>query len=127
MELQKPNKGGGAVTIYKRGQVPKSVVEALETGGEPDDLEKSKSNASNPGALDSAEKDNGLFSSSSDSDDDGKVEGIAKNDAVFTFQDVNYTIPYQGGERSLLQNVQGFVRPGKLTALMGKSDPCLKA
>ncbi|KAK5123595.1 hypothetical protein LTR85_002633 [Meristemomyces frigidus] len=121
MEIQKPNKGGGAVTIYKRGQVPKSVVRALETGGEPDDLEKSKSNASNSGVVGDAEKDNGGSSGSSGSNDGEKVEGVARNDTIFTFQDVNYTIPYGGGERKLLQNVQGFVRPGKLTALMGAS------
>lgn len=118
MELQKPNKGGGAVTIYKRGQVPKSVVKALETGEESNDLEKSRSDASNSGALNAAEKERG---ESSGSDSDGKIEGVARNDTVFTFQHVHYAIPYQGGERKLLQNIQGFVRPGKLTALMGAS------
>ena len=49
---------------------------------------------------------------------------MAKNETIFTWQNVNYTIPYkggEGGERQLLRDVQGFVRPGKLTALMGAS------
>jgi ABC-type multidrug transport system ATPase subunit len=46
---------------------------------------------------------------------------VAKNETIFTFQNIDYTIPYEGGERTLLDNVQGFVRPGKLTALMGAS------
>lgn len=55
------------------------------------------------------------------SDSDEQTEAVAKNDTVFTWQNVNYTIPYQKGERKLLQDVQGYVRPGKLTALMGAS------
>ncbi|KAK5688745.1 ATP-binding cassette transporter snq2 [Elasticomyces elasticus] len=118
MEIQKPNKGGGAVTIYKRGQVPKSVEQALETGGEPNDLEKSKSASSDPAALADGEKSK---DGSNGSESDDTMNGIAKNDAIFTFQNVEYTIPYEDGERKLLQNVQGMVRPGKLTALMGAS------
>ena len=116
MELQKPNKGGGSVTIYKRGQVPKSVEKALETGGESVDLEKHISNDSRP--FDASEKKK---SDSSGSDSDDTVTGVAKNETVFTWQDVNYTIPVAGGERQLLKGVQGYVRPGKLTALMGAS------
>ncbi|KAL6712243.1 ATP-binding cassette transporter snq2 [Coniothyrium glycines] len=109
MEIQKPNKGGGAVTIYKRGQVPKTVEKEMETNSLPKDEEAGKQSASNEKA-------------SSDSEDSGKaVEGIAKNDTIFTFQNINYTIPYEKGERELLKNVQGYVRPGKLTALMGAS------
>lgn len=58
----------------------------------------------------------------SDSDHaDNKVEGVAKNETIFTWQNVTYTIPYEKGERTLLQDVQGYVKPGKLTALMGAS------
>ncbi|KAG6850300.1 hypothetical protein H0H93_015242 [Arthromyces matolae] len=41
---------------------------------------------------------------------------------VFSWQNINYTVPISGGEqRRLLSNVTGFVAPGKLTALMGES------
>ena len=116
MEMQKPNKGGGSVTIYKRGQVPKSVAKALETGGESNDLEKNISNDGQPMADSEKSKED-----SSGSETDEKVEGVAKNETVFTWQNVNYTIPYQKGERQLLRDVQGYVRPGRLTALMGAS------
>lgn len=115
MELQKPNKGGGAVTIFKRGQIPKSVEKALETGQETNDVEKNKGDDTGAG-LDSEK-----HADSSASDSDGQADKVAKNETVFTWQDVNYTIPYKGGERQLLNNIQGFVRPGKLTALMGAS------
>ncbi|KAH7093281.1 ABC-2 type transporter-domain-containing protein [Paraphoma chrysanthemicola] len=108
MEIQKPNKGGGAVTIYKRGQVPKAVEKEMETKALPSDEENGKTEPL-------SEKE-----SSSDNDEQ-KVEGVAKNETIFTFQNINYTIPYEKGERTLLDGVQGFVRPGQLTALMGAS------
>ncbi|KAI9818834.1 MAG: hypothetical protein M1827_007655 [Pycnora praestabilis] len=107
MEIAKPNAGGGAVTIFKRGQVPKSVEKAMDNGTVPSDEE-------------TGEKSGIEESSGSDSDKDD-IKGVAKNDTVFTYTNVNYTIPYQGGERQLLKDVQGFVRPGRLTALMGAS------
>ena len=114
MEIQKPNKGGGSVTIYKRGQVPSSVAKAMEAGEAPNDLEKNISGDS--GRIDEKSK-----SDSSGSDSDDQVKSVAKNETVFTWQNVNYAIPVKGGERQLLQDVQGFVRPGRLTALMGAS------
>ena len=112
MEVQKPNVGGGAVTIFKRGQAPKSVTRAIEEGGHvPSDEEK--------GSVAGDEK--ALEQGSTSSDSVEAVKGIAKNEVVFTFKQVNYTIPYGKGERKLLSDVQGYVRPGKLTALMGAS------
>jgi ABC-type glutathione transport system ATPase component len=114
MELQKPNKGGGAVTIYKRGQVPKTVEKALEAKAKPEDVEKGRSDSDDAGyAKDELHSDN--------EKKDRTVEGVAKNETIFTWQNVTYTIPYEKGERTLLQDVQGYVKPGKLTALMGAS------
>ena len=110
MELQKPNAGGGAVTIFKRGKAPKSVEKAMQNGSTPLDEEKA------------AAADNGkLEEDSSGSEGEAVVKGVAKNETVFTYQNVNYTIPVDKGERQLLKDVQGYVRPGKLTALMGAS------
>ena len=111
MELQKPNKGGGAVTIYRRGQVPSAVEKAMENTL-PRDEETGEVHAAGAGDL----KDE----PSSHSDDEA-AKGVARNDTIFTWQNVNYAIPYEKGERKLLQDVQGYVKPGKLTALMGAS------
>jgi ATP-binding cassette subfamily G (WHITE) protein 2 (SNQ2) len=109
MEIQKPNKGGGAVTIFKRGKAPSTITKALDQGTHPIDEEK-------------AEKETTIHTSSDeDSDNEKAIGDVAKNDVIFTWTGVNYTIPYEKGQRKLLQDVQGYVRPGKLTALMGAS------
>ncbi|KAJ5550143.1 CDR ABC transporter [Penicillium sp. DV-2018c] len=109
MELQRPNKGGSSVTVFKRGEAPKEVQDELKHASPAADEE-------------SAEKKgiaNVTDGESSGSEE--KVKDIAKNTAIFTWQNVNYTIPYKGGQRQLLQDVQGYVKPGRLTALMGAS------
>jgi len=124
MERMKPNAGGGAITMFKRGQVPKKVEESIETGGRKgnDDEEKLAEKDTNPRKeISSTDTD----TSSKEKEDDGAVKNLAKNETIFTFQDIDYTIPYQGGERKLLQKVQGVVKPGKLTALMGASGALL--
>lgn len=118
MEARKPNSGGAAVTTFKRGQVPKQVAEAIESGGRRG-VDEENLNEKNP-QPDSATSYSD-YDSPDKKNDEEAMRNVAKNDAVFTFQNINYTIPYQGGERKLLQNVQGMVRPGKLTALMGSS------
>ena len=41
---------------------------------------------------------------------------------TFSWEGLNYTVPIGGGaERKLLNDVSGYVVPGKLTALMGES------
>lgn len=105
MELQRPNKGGSAVTVFLRGQAPKDVDEALKNNTSPADEE--------------AQANEGPESTESESEQ--KVEGIAKNTAIFTWQNVSYDIPVKGGQKRLLDDVQGYVMPGRLTALMGAS------
>jgi ATP-binding cassette subfamily G (WHITE) protein 2 (SNQ2) len=118
MEAAKPNAGGGSVTIFKRGQVPKNVEESIETGGRAATDEES--GRTDVGVLtDITSQANRATDSSLQKE--VTMGGVAKNETVFTYQDVNYTIPYEGGERKLLSDVQGYVRPGRLTALMGAS------
>lgn len=113
MERMKPNVGGGAITVFKRGQVPKKVEESIATGGRAKGENKDEeSGQSDPAATAGAERNKS---------DEEVTQEVAKNETVFTFQNINYTIPFEKGERKLLQDVQGYVRPGKLTALMGAS------
>ncbi|KAF9076400.1 ABC transporter [Rhodocollybia butyracea] len=40
---------------------------------------------------------------------------------VFSWKSLNYVVPVAEGQRKLLDDISGFVIPGKLTALMGES------
>lgn len=44
-----------------------------------------------------------------------------KNTAIFTWENLTYTVKTADGDRVLLNNVNGFVKPGTLGALMGSS------
>ncbi|KAI0393318.1 ABC-2 type transporter-domain-containing protein [Xylariaceae sp. FL0594] len=46
---------------------------------------------------------------------------LARNTSVFTWKNLTYTVKTPNGERVLLDNVYGWVRPGMLGALMGSS------
>ncbi|KAK7419585.1 hypothetical protein QQX98_003176 [Neonectria punicea] len=46
---------------------------------------------------------------------------LERSTAVFTWKNLNYTVQTPSGPRVLLENVQGWVQPGTLTALMGSS------
>ncbi|GAM17381.1 hypothetical protein SAMD00019534_005560 [Acytostelium subglobosum LB1] len=40
---------------------------------------------------------------------------------MFTWQNIKYTVPVPGGTRLLLDDVEGWIKPGQMTALMGSS------
>ncbi|EFQ33720.1 ABC-2 type transporter [Colletotrichum graminicola] len=115
MEHMKPNTGGGAITVFKRGQVPKKVENSIDTGG------RAKKNDEESGASNNDSANATANDTINEKDDQDTMKQVARNEAVFTFRNVNYVIPYEKGQRTLLNDVQGFVRPGKLTALMGAS------
>ncbi|KAK2626262.1 hypothetical protein QTJ16_004524 [Diplocarpon rosae] len=46
---------------------------------------------------------------------------VARNTSVFTWKDLSYTVKTPDGDRVLLENVHGWVKPGMLGALMGAS------
>ncbi|KAF4342638.1 ATPase [Fusarium beomiforme] len=62
-------------------------------------------------------RDGGIVSGD---DTDGDV-GLVRNTSVFTWKNLTYTVKTPQGDRVLLDNVQGWVKPGMLGALMGSS------
>ena len=46
---------------------------------------------------------------------------LVQNTSVFTWKNLSYTVSTPSGDRKLLDNVQGWVKPGTLGALMGSS------
>lgn len=53
----------------------------------------------------------------------GDEEPIPKatSESIFTWTGVYYSVPYQGGQRQLLNEVNGYAKPGIMVALMGAS------
>jgi len=49
------------------------------------------------------------------------LQQISNSDSILTWKDVEYTVPYLGGEMKLLNKVSGYAKPGVMVALMGTS------
>lgn len=60
------------------------------------------------------------FDSGSESADDMEKD-LIRNKSIFTWKNLTYKVDTPDGERVLLDNVQGYVKPGTLGALMGSS------
>ncbi|KAK9475786.1 ABC-2 type transporter-domain-containing protein [Lipomyces japonicus] len=91
----------GDVLLYRRKDIPKHL--------DSDEVEIANSEASD-------EKD-ATFTDSDDGTDDS-----LKMKEVFSWQHLNYTVTLPNGEdRQLLCDIQGYTKPGTLTALMGES------
>jgi ATP-binding cassette, subfamily G (WHITE), member 2, SNQ2 len=107
--------GGGGALIFKKTHKAKKQLSEKP----PADEEKAIGSGSDSS---SSGKELGLAGSSDDATaEDEALEQITKSDSIFTWRDVNYTVPYLGGERQLLNNVNGYAKPGKMVALMGAS------
>jgi hypothetical protein len=90
-EYLRPVEGGGDVLLFKRGHMPDLKEIAEDRVVDAEELDKALAH------------------------EDGQRE-------VFSWQHVDYTIPLSDvGSRKLLDDVQGYVKPGTLTALMGES------
>ncbi|KAJ7707403.1 P-loop containing nucleoside triphosphate hydrolase protein [Mycena rosella] len=91
-----------SVVLFKRGS-KKAVVLAG-----PADAEKAGAATDLSGGEDHAAAEEALAAAAPMTD-------------VFSWQNLNYVVPVKEGKRKLLDNISGYVLPGKLTALMGES------
>ncbi|KAJ5627684.1 ABC multidrug transporter C [Penicillium lividum] len=91
------SKSKGEVLLFRRGQTPKHA----ESG----DVESSQ-------VVSPAEKTNA---------DPEVSAAIQRQTAIFQWQDVCYDIKIKSEERRILDHVDGWVKPGTCTALMGVS------
>ncbi|KAF2087085.1 ABC transporter ABCl1 [Saccharata proteae CBS 121410] len=98
-EFIRAKKSKGEVLVFRRGQAPKHV------------------------AADDVEAD-ALASRVHKKKDGGDAEvpaGVKRQTSIFHWQGLCYDIKTKDGEKRLLDNVDGWVKPGTLTALMGVS------
>ncbi|KAK9373652.1 ABC-2 type transporter-domain-containing protein [Lipomyces chichibuensis] len=111
----------GDVLIFRRGHVPEN----------PEDLQSDASPDQTMAAVVDEKGESGDSSASSTTDKameevigkvPSRINTALRMNEVFSWQHVNYTITLKDGEeRQLLCDVQGYTKPGTLTALMGES------
>ncbi|SPO02034.1 probable ATP-binding multidrug cassette transport protein [Cephalotrichum gorgonifer] len=108
--------GGGAL-IFKKSR--KAKTEAKKMSAPVDEENGGGSSASTVVPADAAPKptDTGAVMT----EDDEPLEQLTESQSIFTWQDLEYTVPYMGGERKLLNKVSGYAKPGVMVALMGAS------
>lgn len=99
--------GGGGALVFKRGSKTPAQGTSRTT-----DAEKAGE------AGDSSASSGELQTSSQDND---PLPKNSENDSVFTWTDVEFSVPYEGGPRKLLNRVNGYAKPGVMVALMGAS------
>lgn len=98
-ELVRATPSKGEVLVFPRGKVPAFAGKSGPgRGGDPEDVSE-KQTASIEGH--------------------GQIAAILKQTSVFHWQDVCYEIKVKGQVRRILDHVDGWVKPGTLTALMG--------
>ncbi|CAN9418888.1 unnamed protein product [Alternaria alternata] len=96
--------GGGALVFAKNKRAKQAVKEEA-----PADEEKIATGESASSSHTAAHEE------------EEALESISSSESVFTWKDVEYTVPYQGGERKLLNKVNGYAKPGVMIALVGAS------
>ncbi|KIX05655.1 uncharacterized protein Z518_03627 [Rhinocladiella mackenziei CBS 650.93] len=94
-------KSKGEVLVFQRGRIPRSLQSSSA-----DDIEKVRN-----GEMAAPSQWNGMDVS----------EVVQKQTAIFQWKDVCYDIKIKGQPRRILDHVDGWVKPGTLTALVGVS------
>lgn len=113
--LTEYNKGAmqkGELVLFLRGSLNKAKKNANAQKATSDDLENNLSNEK----IDF--KDANEFPENSSSTD---VEREVIKGDIFHWRDLTYSVPIKSEERVILNQVDGWVRPGQVTALMGAS------
>ncbi|KAI1843835.1 hypothetical protein JX266_010094 [Neoarthrinium moseri] len=100
-EFSKPPMSKGEVLVFRRNQVPRKAQNA-----EMDDAESQHSSI--PMAVINEEKPSGSIN-------------LTKSTSVFHWEDLCYDVQIKSETRRILDHVDGWVKPGTSTALMGVS------
>ena len=99
-------------TVDTRNINNKKLLEDTDTIG------SSNTNASSPG--ETAKSSSGTIMEKGSGQESSELK-ISDSTATFHWRNVCYDVPVKGGTRRILENVDGWVKPGTLTALMGAS------
>lgn len=110
------NEGGGGALIFKKS---KKSQKQTQSAVPPPDEESGPGNENvRSGSSSTMVADN---NSSPGDTSEGVLEQLSESKSIFTWRDLEYTVPYMGGERKILNKVSGYAKPGVMVALMGAS------
>ncbi|KAJ5484950.1 ABC multidrug transporter atrF [Penicillium diatomitis] len=101
--------GGGGALVFKKSKRSKQVAKQISASNDEEKVAD---------ANDSAALSRGEANSASN---DETFNRLSSSERCFTWSDVEYTVPYGNGTRKLLNNVNGYAKPGVMIALMGAS------
>lgn len=96
-------KSHSAFLDYFHRATADSLVITVKAATAPTDVEKGK----NDPPTDSSGSDETI-----DGQNEEALQQISGSESVFTWEDVEYTVPYMGGQRKLLNKVSGYAKPG---------------
>ncbi|CAK42282.1 hypothetical protein CBS63078_1019 [Aspergillus niger] len=94
--------GGGGALVFKRSKRAKQLTAQSGKGSD-------------------EEKTQGAGVQAQSNSNSETFNRISSSDRVFTWSNVEYTVPYGNGTRKLLNGVNGYAKPGLMIALMGAS------
>ncbi|KIK95039.1 hypothetical protein PAXRUDRAFT_11683 [Paxillus rubicundulus Ve08.2h10] len=110
VELDTSSAFDTTMTLFKQGSCAEMIAEST--------LERVDAESAAGKAY--ASRDAGATTNSAS--EKSALEKSAMMDIIFSWKNVKYVVPLAGGgTRKLLDDVSGYVAPGKLTALMGES------
>jgi ABC-type multidrug transport system ATPase subunit len=108
------SEGGPSLLVPReKAKVARALLQDEEA--QEDEKQKSGSTSGDETAVETADEE-----SSPKKEEEGN-EDLVRNTSVLTWKDLTYTVKTPSGDRVLLDNVQGWVKPGMLGALMGAS------
>jgi ATP-binding cassette subfamily G (WHITE) protein 2 (SNQ2) len=119
--------GAGAVTLIPRERLNPAVATPNDEESHVEKTQHRLAGSSSPmvpndftAPTDDGEYDHNSSEKDTTSNDLAK-QGLVRNTSVFTWRNLTYTVKTPSGDRILLDNIHGYVKPGMLGALMGSS------
>ena len=101
-ELQIDPAAAGGIMVYRRTHGNKKRIDGMKKhGAQATDVEAQTTDSTGQPA--------------------GQSSNLAVSDKIFSWHNINYDVEVKGETRRLLDNVSGYIAPGKMTALMGES------
>ncbi|KAL2203403.1 hypothetical protein CC79DRAFT_1279575 [Sarocladium strictum] len=111
--------GGGGALLFTKSRKAKKQVQAEAAPVDEEKAAQPVAALGNDGSTSPSTRQSTL--PGTPGEDDEPMEQLVKSDSIFTWKDLEYTVPYLGGQKKLLNKVSGYAKPGVMVALMGAS------